>query len=150
MIPRYGAAPRPGHHYRLRPGAYAIVMVGTHVLLTEQTLETGAEIQLPGGGIDPGEAPVPALHREIYEETGWHCQVIRRLGAYRRFTWMAEYGFHAEKLCTIYLAQATMRIGAPTERGHRPLLLDPAVACDRIANPADRPFLRDVARRMQR
>ena len=36
-------------------------------------LDKSAYIQLPGGGIDPGESPEAALKREIKEETG--CSV---------------------------------------------------------------------------
>lgn len=31
------------------------------------------------------------------EETGWHIANLRRLGVFRRFTHMPEYGFWAEK-----------------------------------------------------
>ncbi len=82
MIPRYG--PPPGRqNYRLRPGAYAVLIRGDRVLLTFQHQPT-PEFQLPGGGIDPGESPLAALHREVLEETGWTIATPRRLGAYRR------------------------------------------------------------------
>lgn len=144
MIPRVGTPPQPAHRYRLRPGAYAVILRAGRVLLTEQQLATHREVQLPGGGIDPGEAPIPALHREVFEETGYTCQVIRRLGAYRRFTFMEEYGFHAEKLCTIYLAQAGLCLGPPSEAGHKPLWLSPRAAFARLANPHDGPYLQNA------
>ncbi|MGB3406474.1 MAG: NUDIX hydrolase [Jannaschia sp.] len=141
MIPRLGQPPRPGTSYRLRPGAYVVLVRHGRFLLTEQDMGTHLEVQLPGGGIDPGEAPLPALHREVLEETGHRCRILRRIGAYRRFTYMAEYGIHAQKLCTIYAGQPGPRTGPPSETGHRALWLDMAEALDRIHNPADRAYL---------
>ncbi|UWQ18117.1 NUDIX hydrolase [Jannaschia sp. M317] len=141
MIPRLGTPPRPDATYRLRPGAYAVLLHRGRVLLTEQTLSGRTELQLPGGGIDPGEAPLPALHREVFEETGHRCAILRRVGAYRRFTWMPEYGFHAEKLCTIYAGLAGPRLGPPSEPGHRAIWLAPDKAGARLANACDRAYL---------
>ena len=120
MIRRFGEAPRADKTYVRRPGVYAVLPRGTDLLLTCQ-FEPGPEIQLPGGGIDPGESPIPALHREVYEETGWTIAAPRRLGAFRRFTYMPEYDLWAEKLCVIYEARPVRRIGPPTEADHEPL-----------------------------
>ena len=117
MIRRYGPPPIPGTAYRLRPGAYALILRGDRVLLTHQAAPQ-PEFQLPGGGIDPGESALPALHREVYEETGWTIGAARRIGTYRRFVYMPEYAIHAEKLCGIWLARAGQRLGPPAERGH--------------------------------
>ncbi|WP_371155598.1 NUDIX domain-containing protein [Jannaschia sp. 2305UL9-9] len=141
MIPRVGTPPLPETSYRLRPGAYAVILRGGQVLLTRQQLETHSEVQLPGGGIDPGEAPIPALHREILEETGYTCRVSHRIGAYRRFVWMAEYGFHAEKLCVFYLAKAGLHTGPAQEFGHTALWLSPQEALANLSNRHDRPVL---------
>jgi 8-oxo-dGTP pyrophosphatase MutT (NUDIX family) len=97
MIRRVGHAPRADQSYTLRPGAYAILPLGHRVLLTAQSSRE-LDIQLPGGGIDPGESPVQALHREVLEETGWAIAYPRRLGAFRRFVYMPEYDLWAEKL----------------------------------------------------
>jgi 8-oxo-dGTP diphosphatase len=112
------------------------------VLLTEQAMPGRLELQLPGGGIDPGEAVLPALHREVLEETGHRCGGLVRLGAYRRFTFMEEYGFHAEKLCTIYLGRVGTRVGPPTEPGHRTVWMDGAEAVGQLWNEPDRAWLR--------
>jgi len=140
MIPRFDLPPEPGRRYRRRPGAYAVLMRGGRVLLTHQQ-EPWPEFQLPGGGIDPGEHPVPALHREVREETGWSMQLIRRLGAFRRFTYMPEYDLWAEKLCTIYLARPILRLGPPTEPGHSAVWVRPDEAAQLLGNPGDRHFL---------
>ncbi|MEM9430043.1 MAG: NUDIX domain-containing protein [Pseudomonadota bacterium] len=139
---RVGLPPRPVP-YRRRPGAYAVIRRGRRVLVTEQTGEV-VEVQLPGGGLDPGEGPLAALHREALEETGTRIRIVRRLGVYRRFAWMPEYAIYAEKICHIYLAEAGLRVGAPIEADHRALWLDAARAVDTLTVPADAAFVARV------
>lgn len=140
MIRRYGEAVVPGQIYRKRPGVYAILQRGDSILATHQMAPI-PEFQLPGGGIDAGEHPIPALHREVYEETGWKIAVTRRLGAFRRFTYMPEYDRWAEKICTIYLARPILRLGPPSEAGHTAIWLPVGEAMTCLANEGDRAFL---------
>lgn len=63
-----------------RVGAYAVVVAGDRILLTQlatSTTSAGAWT-LPGGGLDHGETPVDAVVREVLEETG-HTLVGPRL-----------------------------------------------------------------------
>jgi 8-oxo-dGTP diphosphatase len=140
MIRRYGDSPEPARRYGLRPGAYAILPRNGQLLVTFQE-EPTPEFQLPGGGIDPGESPLTALHREVFEETGWHIARPRRLGAFRRFAYMPEYDRWAEKLCTIYLAHPVRPHGAPTEPGHTAHWLPVEMALEALGNPGDRAFV---------
>jgi 8-oxo-dGTP diphosphatase len=139
MIRRYGEAPENGRRYVRRAGTYAILPNRGQVLLTVQTGEI-SELQLPGGGIDPGESPVQALHREVYEETGWRIAAPRRLGAFRRFTYMPEYDLWAEKLCHIYVANPVLRYGPPTEPGHIAVWVDVEEAIAELFNDGDAEF----------
>jgi 8-oxo-dGTP diphosphatase len=139
MIRRYGR-PVVGRSYRLRPGAYAILLRGREVLLTHQQ-EPRSEFQLPGGGIDAGESPLQALHREVFEETGWNIAAPRRLGAFRSFTFMPEYDIWAEKLCHIYLARPVRRHGPPQEAGHTAVWVSPEVAIEIMADAGNRDFI---------
>jgi len=145
MIRRFGEAVRPGIAYRRRPGVYAVLLDGDHILTTFQETPK-PEFQLPGGGIDPGEQPLAALHREVREETGWTIQVQRRLGAFRRFCYMPDYDLWAEKLCTLYLARPTRPIAPPSEPGHSAVWLpiDTALIC--LGNAGDRAFLAQALR----
>lgn len=140
MIARFGSAPMPGQRYILRPGAYAILPRDGALLVTHQS-EPEPEFQLPGGGIDPGEGAIEALHREVFEETGWRIAGLRRLGAFRRFTYMPEYDLWAEKLCIIYRARPVRRYGDPTEPGHEAHWLSVDDAIDLLGNPGDRAFV---------
>ncbi len=140
MTRRFGSPPDSARRYILRPGVYAILPSGGALLLTHQSAPE-PEYQLPGGGIDPGESPLRALHREVLEETGWRIARPRRLGAFRRFTFMPEYDLWAEKLCTIYLARPTMQVAPPSETGHSAIWMAPDLAARRLGNAGDRHFV---------
>lgn len=143
MIKRYGEAVKLGRSYMFRPGAYAVLWDGQDILTTFQE-EPTPELQLPGGGIDPGEHPLHALHREVLEETGWAISAPRHLGALRRFTYMPEYDIWAEKLCHIYVARPVLKRGPPTEAGHTAVWLSPAAAMTYLASEEDRRFVKLV------
>ncbi|WP_296425321.1 NUDIX hydrolase [Yoonia sp.] len=140
MIRRYGEAPLSAQRYQVRHGAYAVLRRDGQVLLTRQKAEQD-ELQLPGGGIDPGEGAIQALHRETYEETGWRIARPRRLGAFRRFTYMPEYDKWAEKVCHIYQAFPVRRLGPPTEPGHTAIWMDQDAAVSLLFNEGDAAFL---------
>ena len=144
VLRRFDEPLRQGIRYRNRPGAYAVIARGRRVLLTFQARPV-PEFQLPGGGIDPGETPVVALHREVAEETGWGVRVIRRLGAFRRYTYMPEYDLWARKICHIYLCRPTLNRalhrGAALEEHHSAHWVDAELAAGLLANGGDRHFL---------
>ncbi len=146
MIRRFGEAVDGTQRYRRRPGAYAVLWNGSKVLLTVQDGDRlpEPEVQLPGGGIDPGEAPLQALHREVLEETGWTISDPMRLASYRRFTYMPEYDLWAEKLCHIYLARPGLRRGAPSEPDHTVIWTSASQAARMLYNEGDRFFLRQA------
>jgi len=146
MIRRHGPPPDPRRSYVARPGAYAVILSGDQVLVTVQEAPR-REMQLPGGGIDPGESPLLALHREVREETGWTIAEPRRLGAFRRFVWMPEYRMHAEKICAIYLARPGLRIGPPSEPDHHARWLPAERASRLLGNAGDAAFLAAAVRR---
>ncbi|MEM1431869.1 MAG: NUDIX hydrolase [Pseudomonadota bacterium] len=146
MIPRIGERVLVEQRYTRRPGVYAIVLSGSSVLLTHQ-MSPEPEFQLPGGGVDPGEQPIAALHREVFEETGWSVRLLRHAGMFRRFTYMPEYDLWAEKLCGIYLCRAVQRRGPPAEAGHSAHLMPLPLAVEAVGNAGDALLLRRAARR---
>lgn len=143
MIRRFGNTPVAGERYKIRHGAYAILVRDRRILLTHQQ-SPDPEYQLPGGGIDPGESPLQALHREVMEETGWTINEARKLGTFRRFVYMPEYDLMAEKICHIYLARPCLRKSEPTEAGHRAVWSSLARAISCVANPGDAWFLKSL------
>lgn len=140
MIRRFGSPPVTGTGRRRRPGSYAVLWRAGRVLLTHQ-LAPEPEFQLPGGGIDPGESPLRALHREVREETGWRIAAPRLLGSYRRFADMPEDGLQVEKRCLVWLARPVLRRGPPTEAGHSAHWFTGPEALERLADPGARHML---------
>ena len=138
---RYGEPVDPNRKYVERPGAYAVIREGDDVLVTEQVADQ-REVPLPGGGTDPDEGLVRALHRECIEEIGWRIRVQRRLGAYQRFVYMPEYRLWARKVCHIYLAAPVRRLGPPSEPGHTAVWMPIPAALQLLAIDGDRAFLR--------
>lgn len=69
-----------------------------------------------------------ALHREVFEETGWRIAGALRIGAFRRFVYMPEYDLWAEKVCLIYLARPVLQLGPPAEPNHTPVWISPKAA----------------------
>ena len=143
MIRRFGTPPKSGVQYHLRPSAYAILMRSTQVLLTFQE-EPEPEYQIPGGGIDPGEHMIPALRREIMEETGWCVGSPVRLGTFRQFVFMPEYEKWADKMCHVFLARPALKLGEPTELGHTCVWTSAESAIDLVSSPGARHFLTSV------
>ncbi|MDQ2094232.1 NUDIX hydrolase [Rhodalgimonas zhirmunskyi] len=136
---RLGDPPKPGIAYQRRRGAYAILPQGDSFLLTHQGGQFD-EFQLPGGGVDPGESPLEALHREVLEETGWRIAQPRRIGIFRRFTWMPDYDIWAEKICEIFVAQPVRALGPAHEPDHEAVWMAQDTAIKRLANAGDRHF----------
>lgn len=137
---RFDEPRRAGVRYRQRPGAYGILRRGDNVLITFQS-RPKPEFQLPGGGIDPGESPLIALHREVREETGWGIAVQHRLGAFQRYVYMPDYDMWARKVCQIYLCRPTFQKGPVSEPDHSAHWVSLAAAAHILGNAGDRHFI---------
>ncbi len=67
---------------RQRISAYGLVVADGSILLARIAAgyPGAGNWTLPGGGLDWGEAPQDALHRELYEETGLRGEIRSLLG----------------------------------------------------------------------
>jgi 8-oxo-dGTP diphosphatase len=69
-VPQFGE-PRPGQAYPDRPAAFVVVERDGQIAVVRVTFaKGGGRLDLPGGGIDPGETPAQAAVRECGEEAG--------------------------------------------------------------------------------
>lgn len=75
-VPQFGR-PEPGRDYPDRPAAFAVVEHGGRIALVRVHLPNGGtRIDLPGGGVDPGETEAEAAARECGEEAGIRVTVL--------------------------------------------------------------------------
>ena len=75
---------------RIRPAIYGILIQNPDILLVRATPTFHRFVGFPGGGIEPGEAPLEALRREFVEETGLEIEPVRLM-------W-ATTGFHRSRM----------------------------------------------------
>ena len=69
-VPQFGA-PEPGRDYPDRPAAFVVLAKDGRVACVRIAWRNGGpKVDLPGGGIDPGETPAQAAIRECGEEAG--------------------------------------------------------------------------------
>ena len=53
------------------------------ILLVRETMDHG-RWTVPGGWVDPGDAPGPAAEREVFEETGYLVKAVKLAAVYDR------------------------------------------------------------------
>lgn len=138
---RLGKPPVSGIKYVDRPGVYCILPKAGRILATYQD-DPHFEFQLPGGGVDPSESLLPALHREVLEETGWCISKPVHLATYQRFCHMPEYEIWAKKICHIFVARPCFEIHPPTEMDHTTIWMDIESALSELDPEVDRMALR--------
>ena len=74
-VPQFGE-PEPARDYPDRPAAFVVVERDGKIAVARVTFATGGgRLDLPGGGIDPGETPAQAAIRECGEEVGLQVAV---------------------------------------------------------------------------
>lgn len=102
------ASEQLGTYYELRKSARAILLNESGKMAT-QHLRTYNFHKLPGGGVETGEEVKEALAREVLEEVGCSCDIVKPVGV------IIEYR-NSQKMIHIsycFVAHVIGRLGTP-------------------------------------
>ena len=99
--PVFGSAPA-GVVCRKRPAAYAVIRGADGRVAA---VRRGTACWLPGGGSLPGEAPADTVVREVREELGRACRLIRRIAEAVQFFRAADDGCWYEMTAVFFRAE---------------------------------------------
>jgi len=136
-----GEGEKLGEHYRLRKSARAILLNDRGEMAT-QHLQNYAYHKLPGGGIEDGESPEEALKREVLEEVGCHCEIIKPIG----ITIEYRNKYNMLHISYAYVAKVVGDIGTPAleegeiEEGQTTLWLPPDEVLAKMENDQPQKF----------
>src|SRR5688572_26044408 len=114
----------PAKDLNFRPGAYALVMRESKLLMIK--IRPTGEWFLPGGGVEPGERVEEALLREVQEETGIEVTIRSFFCFKENFFYYdpSKRAFHG--LCLFYVCEPVSKDPLPALEGNDPDEGDPA------------------------
>lgn len=117
---------------------YGVLREGSRVLLTRSVFRGAPFVNFPGGGVEIGEAPMDALKREFFEETGLTIRPVRTL--------YASEGAHLSTQAPIQIVSAywlVERLGGDLRAGGNGDDVLELFWADPAALPVDRMFPSD-------
>ena len=116
-----------------------------HILLIRaRDLRNQPVWTLPKGALNPGESSADAAVREVREETGWRCEVVRELTAVTY--WFQRSGQRIRKTVRWYLMRPLEKVGEHDHEVDEVLWTDPADARTRLRYDSDLKLLADLGR----
>lgn len=119
--------------YQLRKSA-RVILLNKEGNMATQYLNTYTYHKLPGGGVDAGESIEEALKREVREEVGCDCEIIRPVGM--TIEYRNKYQLLHISYC--YVANVVGEIGQPAleggeiEEGQETLWLTPEEVLEKM------------------
>jgi 8-oxo-dGTP diphosphatase len=132
-LPTFGSRVE-GVTYKYRPSAYALIRneVGQIAVV-----KTPLAYFLPGGGVDPGEAPDEAIVREGREECGFILRAGVLVGRAIEICYADDEQKHFEK-DSFFVTAEVIGVGVKEEADHELLWLDPAQALEALSHASHR------------
>jgi 8-oxo-dGTP pyrophosphatase MutT (NUDIX family) len=115
---------------------------GQILLIRARDLRNQPVWTLPKGALNPGESSADAAMREVREETGWRCEVVRELTAVTY--WFQRSGQRIRKTVRWYLMRPLEKVGEHDHEVDEVLWTDPVDARARLRYDSDLKLLADL------
>ena len=112
---------------------------GRVLLIRARDLRNQPVWTLPKGTLNPGESSAEAALREVQEETGYHCELIRDLMSVTY--WFQRGGRRIRKTVRWYLMRPLAKVGEHDHEVDEVAWADRAEAQSRLRYDSDRRLL---------
>lgn len=109
---------------------------GRVLLIRARDLRNRPVWTLPKGALAPGETSADAALREVREETGWRCELLRELHAVTY--WFRRDGRRIRKTVRWYLMRPVEKVGEHDHEVDEVVWLAPDEALGRLRYDSDR------------
>ena len=116
-------------------GGLVVDDAGRVLLIRARDLRNQPVWTLPKGALNPGESAADAALREVREETGWECEVVRELDAVTY--WFQRDGRRIRKTVRWYLMRPLRKAGEHDHEVDEVLWTDPDDARARLRYESD-------------
>ena len=126
---------RPRPVLQFSAGGLVVDERGSVLLIRARDLRNQPVWTLPKGALNPGESSADAALREVREETGWECEVVRELPAFTY--WFQRGGHRIRKTVRWYLMRPIRKAGEHDHEVDEVLWTDPADARTRLRYDSD-------------
>lgn len=108
---------------------------GNVLLIRARDLRNQPVWTLPKGALNPGESAADAALREVREETGWECEVVRELDPVTY--WFQRGGRRIRKTVRWYLMRPLRKVGEHDHEVDEVLWTNPTDARARLRYESD-------------
>jgi 8-oxo-dGTP pyrophosphatase MutT (NUDIX family) len=137
------AARRASPRLEFSAGGLVIDDDGRVLLIRARDLRNQPVWTLPKGTLKPGESSVEAALREVQEETGYRCELVRELTAVTY--WFQRDGRRIRKTVRWYLMRPVAKVGEHDHEVDEVLWTNPTEAQARLRYDSDRRLLAAMA-----
>jgi 8-oxo-dGTP pyrophosphatase MutT (NUDIX family) len=120
-------------------GGLVVDEQGLVLLIRARDLRDRPVWTLPKGALDPGETSADAALREVREETGYRCEVVRELEPITY--WYQRDGRRVRKTVRWFLMRPLEKVGDHDHEVDEVAWIDPEEARGRVRYDSDRRLL---------